>query len=296
MAKQSGCRVLRAIQYLKKSKALMPFIACFLALNLCIVASVAWFIINRQAYVDELGMGLAADDTSAVYKAFMYDIEKGMGTDTHPDGTELNVTNVNLNQYDTIFRSQNKYTPVIVQIRLVSSVSMPENGTVYITINRKVAKAQAESELDLLSSSVVRFTALVDSDEAYVESTDADALYRHINKKVLLDDTKTIFDEVEGYVGNDLPHSKTFVTVEGEGEGHTHGKVDSITVEATYTAGDWYENSEHNMCLNVYLYLTYDVPLIECFMEEQTGGGISLEDNFYSFENDLEMVRVSYAK
>ena len=98
---------------------------------------------------------------------------------------------------------------------------------------------------------------------------------------------------METYVG-EKPHSKTFVTVEGEGAGHTHGKHGTIVLEVTYTADDWYENADGDMTLNVYLYMTYDVQLIECFMDEQTGGGISLDDNVYFFENDLKKVSVSY--
>ena len=155
----------RGIHFLRKSKALTPLVVGFLALNLCIVASVAWFTMNRKTGAEEMGMGLSVDDTSAVYKAYMFDIDKLEGTNVHPDGTELNVTNIDLNQYDTIFRSQNKYTPVIVQIQIVRNTSMSENGTIHITVEREAIQAQAEGGLDMFSSSVVRFTALVDSDE-----------------------------------------------------------------------------------------------------------------------------------
>ena len=288
MANKVIGKLMRGIHFLRKSKALTPLVVGFLALNLCIVASVAWFTMNRKTAADEMGMGLAVDDTTAVYKAYMFDLDKLEGTNLHPDGTELNVTNIDLNQYDTIFRSQNKYTPVVVQIQIVRNTSMSETGKVHITIEREAIQAQAEGGLDMFSSSVVRFTALVDSDEDCIGITDPDTLYRHIS-------TEERFDEVESYVGNDLPHSKTFVTVEGEGEDHTHGKVDSITLSVSYAAGDWFENEDNLWAMNVYLYLTYDVQLIECFMDEQTGG-ISLEDNVYFFENDLKRISVSHSK
>ena len=207
-------------------------------------------------------------------------------TTENPNPGELNITNIDLNQYDTIFRAQNKYTPAFAQIQVVRNTSMPASGTVYITIERNDLTAQAES-LDRFSSSVVRFTALIDSTKLDVGMTDPDQLYRHIN-------TEELFAEVEAYKGNNYDHSKTFVTVIGEGAGHTHGKHGKIVLEVTYIADDWYENADGDMTLNVYLYMTYDVQLIECFMDEQTGGGISLDDNVYFFENDLKKISVSY--
>lgn len=292
MAKIFKGGLMRAIRFLKRSKALTPLIISVVALNLCIVASVAWFTINRRTDADEMGMALAVDDTTAVYKAYRFDMETMKGTDKeakteeNPNPGELNITNIDLNQYDTIFRAQNKYTPAFARIEITRNSSMPESGTVYITIERKELAAQAES-LDRYSSSVVRFTALIDSTKQDVNMTDPDQLYRHIN-------TEELFAEVETYVGEKL-HSKTFVTVMGEGAGHTHGKHDTIVLEVTYTADDWYTKDDDQM-LNVYLYMTYDVQLIECFMDEQTGGGISLDDNVYFFNNDLKKVSVSYDK
>ena len=291
MAKIFKGGLIRAIRFLKERKALTPLIVAVVALNLCVVASVAWFTINRKIDADEIGMALAVDDTAAIYKAYRFDMETMRGTDLeakteeNPNPGELNVTNIDLNQYDTIFQAQNKYTPAFARIEITRNSTMPENGTVYITIERNNLETHAGA-LELFSSSVLRFTALIDSTKADVDMTDPDELYRHINS----DQT---FDTVEGYKGNDYDHSKTFVTVEGEGEGHTHGKVDSITLAVNYAAGDWYTKDGDDR-LNVYLYMTYDVQLIECFMDENTGGSISLEDNIYFFENDLSKVSVSY--
>lgn len=292
MAKIFKGGLMRAIRFLKKSKALTPLIISVVALNLCIVASVAWFTINRRTDADEMGMALAVDDTTAVYKAYRFDMETMKGTDKeakteeNPNPGELNITNIDLNQYDTIFQAQNKYTPAFARIEITRNDSMPESGTVYITIERNDLEAQA-GELELFSSSVVRFTAFIDHDKGDLEQEGADALYHCINDQ--------LFDDVKGYTGNAPAHSKTFVTVIGEGAGHTHDKVDSITLALEYKAGDWYEKDGDDM-LNVYLYMSYDVQLIECFMDEHTDGGISLDDNIYFFDNDLKKVSVSYEK
>ena len=255
-----------------------------------VVASVAWFTINRKTDADEMGMALAVDDTAAVYKAYMYDLTLGKGINQHPDGGgELTITNIDLNQYDTIFNMQNKYTPAFAQIVIVRNKSMPLNGTVYLTITRNDLEAHV-GELEQFSSSVIRFTAFIDTTKGDLEITDPNLLYDYIN-------SDTRFDTVENdYKGKALSNSKTFVNVVGEGEGHTHEKVDAITVAVDYTDEYWYKNEDGYDALNVYLYLTYDVQLIQCFMDEHTGGEISFDDNLYFFENDMKKISVSYEK
>ena len=279
----------QAAQLLKSRKALVQLVLVVLVFNMFIAVSVAWFSMNRKTDVDEMGMGLAVDDTSAVYKAYMFDLHAMEGTNLSSDGTELDITNIDLNQYDTIFSVQNKYTPAFAQIRIAGSAAMLEleNGTIYITITREELEAQAGG-LAMVSSSVVRFTAFIDSTKQDLAQQTADELYRYIN------DEKR-FEAVSGCETNESD-SKTFVTVIGEGAGHTHDKVDTIILAVPFSSDDWYPDEEGHQTLNVYLYMTYDVKLIECFMAEQTDGKISLDDNIYFFENDLKKISVSYAK
>ncbi len=288
-----------------------------LVLDMLIAASVAWFAMRRDTEAAEMGMGLDIIDSSADYKAFMYDVENERGTNQHPKGGDLLVTNLDLNQYDTIFRAQNVHTPAFAQIKIKASESTDKDGTLLITITREMPTVEDDEEengeengeesgeeveeletetesqegkLDMYSSSVVRFTAFVDPsrDENDEEITDPDALYKHIS-------TEKRFEDVEDYKGNERDDSKTFVLVIGEGEGHTHDKVDSITLAVPYTSSDWYPDSDGNDILIAYLYITYDVQLIECFMSENTSGGISLDDNIYYFHNDMKRITISYA-
>ena len=53
-------------------------------------------------------------------------------------------------------------------------------------------------------------------------------------------------------------------------------------------------NADNDETLNVYLYMTYDVQLIECYMDKHSGGGISLDDNSVFFENDMKKITVGY--
>ena len=279
---------LQVIRALKANGALTPIILAILIFNMLIAASVAWFTLNRQTSAGEMGMALAVDDTKATYTVYMFDLHKMEGTNTLADGSELTISNLDFNQYDTIFHMQNKYTPAIAKIQLTRVSTMPESGIVTLNLTRNDLEEE-DGKLSMFSSSVIRFTAMIDSTKGDVALTDPDEIFRYIN-------TDTRFDTVSGYVGNDYDNSKTFVTIIGEGEGHTHGKTDAITLSLPYRADDWYTDSTGADALNVYLYMTYDVQLIECFMEENTGGVISLVDNFYLFENDMNMITIGYEK
>ena len=273
---------------LKKNRLLYTFFVTAVALNLLIISSFAWLTLNRKAGVGEMGMALAVDDTNAVYQAYMYDLKNGKGTNKNADGTDLNITNIDLNQYDTIFKGQNKYTPVFAKIILIRSQSMPKSGTVHITVEREDSGIDLQS-LTAFSSSIVRFTTFIMSDKSDINITDPALLYDHIS-------TVERFKAIELYSGNDRTDSKTFVAVHGEGVGHTHSKSNSLTVSVDYQETDWYLNSENDEALNVYLYITYDVQLVKCYMDENTGGELSLDDNSVFFENDMKKVSVSYTE
>lgn len=276
---------------LKKNRVLYTLIGTILAFNMLIVATFAWFTLNRKMGVDELGMSLAIDDTNAEYYAYMYDLKTGKGTNKNADGDPLTVMNIDLNQYDTIFRAQNKYTPVFAKIVIVRNESMPTNGTVHITVER-TGDVGVSAHLSAFSSSIVRFTSFIFSDKSDLALDKNDELYADSLYSLVC--TTARFKEVEGYRGNDRTNSKTFVTVEGEGADHTHAKLGSLTISTPYTANDWYINGDGDETLNVYLYITYDVQLVECYMDENAGGSLSLEDNSVFFENDMKKISVSY--
>ena len=296
----------RALRFMRESHALHTLVAIVLILNMLVAASVAWFTLNRQTDVDEMGMALAVDDTTAVYRAYMFNINTGKGTALDADKNPLDVTNLDLNQYDTIFRAQNRFTPALAKITLTRNTSMPESGTVIITINREELAAQAgEGEsLTAFSSSTIRFTGFTVPDHSdltilnnknLTDEEKADKLYTSLC-------TQERFDEIELYRGNDYDHSQTFVTVEypenGDGTTHTHNKFTSIQVYVEYDEDDWYvdENDNGATKLNVYLYISYDVQLIECYIDEHKGGNISLNQNSFFFENDMTEIKISYEK
>ena len=291
---------------LKKNRLLYTIFVTAVAFNLVIISSFAWLTLNRKTGAGQMGMSLAVDDTSAVYEAYMYDLEKGAGTDLNADGEKLNVTNIDLNQYDTIFKGQNKTTPVFAKIKITQSQSMPDEGNVYITIERKIQNEEQKSseEKGLLTdytSSIVRFTGFIIHDKTDLTKTTPETLYEFINSSIVdVEKDQTRYEMVAEYQG-ELDHSKTFIkreAVEDETnkDAHVHMKKDSVTITVEYTKDDWYEDNEGNMLMNVYLYITYDPTLVNCYMDDHGGGSISLDDNFIFFENDMTRVTVSYDK
>ena len=262
-----------------------------------VASSVAWLTAKRDLSAEKIDMGLAIDDTSAVYKVYMCDLDTQQGIDRikisedSDEYEEITLYNLEMNQYDTIFKVQNKYTPAFAQINITRVSSMPESGTVYLTIDRdiNISGMTNDGELTPNVSSVMRFTALIDSSQEDLKKTNANDLYFHIN-------TESFFEEVKNYEG-DKPHSKTFAThgSDKSQEGHAHTKADSITIAVEYKESDWYTKDGHQT-LNVYLYITYDVSQLQCFLQERSGDKISLEDTDYEMANDLKKVTVSYEK
>ena len=123
---------------------------------------------------------------------------------------------------------------------------------------------------------------------------DAAALYELIN-------TKTRYEGIEGYSGNE-DHSKTFLTLKGDDENLTlDKKTTSITLTVPYTADDWYEvklsENTTQKYLNVYLYITYDVKLIDYYFKAFDDALLNnLDYEGIPFANDLKKISVSYDK
>ena len=238
---------------------------------------------------EDMNMGLHIDDTSAVYKVYKFDLDKMTGIEENKNGEALTITNVEMNPYDTIFVVKNQYSPVFAQIRLTrnsNGSSMPLKGKVHITIHRdsSINPFDKDGKLSERISSVLRFTAIIDNTKADWEMTDAKALYNHINSS---------YASIEAYKGQ-RPESKNFITADGEGDDHSHTKNDTITISLTYTENDWYPDGQGSQHLNLYLYMSYDKQLVDCFMKQHANSELSLNNSLYNFANDLKYVSVSY--
>ena len=279
-----------AFSFLSRSRALMTFVLSMLILSMLITSSLAWFVLIRQTGADNIGMGLSVDDTTAVYKAYMYDHVAKAGTDKSGDGSPLTIENLILNQYDTIFKSHNRYTPAFALIQITRNNSMPESGSVTVSVTRSTENTEGE-QMGAYSSSITRFTAFIikdKSDTSLALTSDPAALYDFINSKDRYNETNLLSGQMD--------YSKTFVNIVGEGDTHTHEKLNEISLTVPYTADCWYKDASGNDVMNVYLYITYDTELIDCYIDkhEEDFGGISLENSGVNFENDFKKVTVGY--
>lgn len=277
------------IQYLKSGRAATSLIALIVSFSMLIVSSLAWLTTNRWLKSEDMNMGLHIDDTSAVYKVYKFDLDKMKGIEENKNGEALTITNVEMNSYDTIFVVKNQYSPVFAQIRLSrnsNNSSMPLNGTVYITIHRdsSINPFDKDGKLSERISSVLRFTAIIDTTKADLEKTNANELYNHINSS---------YASIKAYT-DQKPESKTFITAHGEGVDHSHTKNDTIAISLKYTEDCWYTDDQGNDHLNLYLYMSYDAQLVDCYMKQHANSELSLDDTTYDFANDLKYVSVSY--
>ena len=301
-----------------KKKIVYHAIILVLIFNLIIVSSFAWFVSNRIASVNNTVMSLEVDDTIAIYRAYLCDPDTGVGYCRIGEDL-INITNLDLNQYDTLFRGKNINTAAFAQINLLGKESMPESGTLHITIDCSPEATNPDapsngstssgSKLKEYTSNIARFTAFIypdnDNNTATLppdaailddpsttadDNTAAAQLFTLIN-------TQERYTAVEKYSvkNDDLAHSKTFVTFSGTG----HTKSTSITISVDYKKGDWYEVVENGVkqkYLNVYLYITYDVELIDYYFAGFDNEMLDPSKPGIPFENDLEKITISYDK
>ena len=106
------------------------------------------------------------------------------------------------------------------------------------------------------------------------------------------------------YGGNAKLDSDVFTTATGSQGNRTYTKADYITLEMTYGSDDWVsktinegtENQKTVQVLNIYLYISYDVELINYYVEEHNMAATQIGANLVEFTNDIDVLRVSYQK
>ena len=269
------------------SSSTKSFVRCVALLlmfaSLLTSASVAWIVFNKQADSEGMDMSLVVDDTTASYLVYMYDtkLEKGV---TEINGVPIDITSIDFNQYDTIFKSRNKYTPVFAKIEIVRVNSMPRSGTVTATVKR--SNISSSTEFSEHASSVMRFTGLIST----LNDSDPAKLYTNIEA--------LLYNEVAAYGLNySAPDSKTFTTATlGQNGEYTYSKEEEITLTLTYKESDWLINGDGNEFLNFYLYMTYDGGLVNRYQTDNNMTSIVLEESVVEFANDFSEISVSYQK
>jgi len=273
-------------------KLIMSIVAVMLTGFVFTAVTFAWFYSNQNVDSDNNNMSLYFDDTTASYQVYRYDTKLLQGTTNDADGNPLDITDIDLNQYDLVFKARNRYTPIFARVEVVRLESMPENGTIYLTITRNSnGDDETHSGEDLVmgafASSVMRFTGWVSSSF----NDDPDALYQTIDNELY---TTVVINK--DYTSNSKLDSDVFTTSSGEEGAKTYTKVNTITLEMSYSSSDWTRNDEGKQVLNTYLYISYDVDLISHYAKENDMSSLQIGEETVSFENDINLLRVSYAK
>lgn len=276
---------------MKLKKIIISWSLFYAVLILAAVVSYAWVSENRAVEHINPPINLENDDTTATYGVYKYDTKLGIGRNADNNNIPYTISDIDINPYDLIFLSRNRYTPVFARVEVKRHSSMPKSGKVYLTITRKLDNNDSiGSELSKFSSSLIRFTAKVD--QFYDENPDA--LYRHIDT-AMYNDTKNYRIKANDTSPHDYDvFSKTFVTAEMSENGYTFTKADAITLEMSYTENDWYNIVDEVEILNIYLYMTYDEGLIDLY---KSTSDFKIEvgtKNIINFENDFDTIKVSY--
>lgn len=281
-------------------KFIMSLVSIFITSIIFATVTFAWLYSNRN--VDSLNsrMSLYFDDTTAEYEVFRYDITTSSGTTKDANGVDLDISNVDLNQYDLIFLRRNRYTPIFARVEITRLQSMPLNGKVYLTVSRNnngdaTTTSNSDDPMGTYASSVMRFSGWVS--QSY--DSDPSVLYQLIDSELY----NTIVVD-KSYDSNSKLDSDVFVTVTGQEGNRTYTKADSITLEMTYGSDDWVsktinagtENQKTVQVLNIYLYISYDVELINYYVVEHDMAATQIGANLVEFTNDIDVLRVSYQK
>ena len=276
-----------------EKKTLRKFIMSLL--SICVTSLIfatvtfAWLFSNENVDSTSNNMSLYFDDTTASYEVFRYDITTSKGTTKDANGNDLDISNVELNQYDLIFLSRNRYTPIFARVEIMRLQSMPLNGKVYLNVSRTPhndaeTTSADEKPMGDYASSVMRFSGWVS--QSY--DSDPNALYNLIDNELY-----TTIVVNKNYTGNVKLNSQVFTTATGEEGNRTYTKANDITLEMQYTESDW-QTKDGKQVLNLYLYISYDVELISYYVKENDISAYQIGEDLIEFSNDINLMRVSY--
>ena len=259
-----------------------------------------WFAQNEE--VDGNGMAVTAyqDDVEAEYSHYYYDAKNAVGVGRN------SIDDIQVPQYDLIFRQRNRYTPAVIRVALTGEEDLPQSGTIALTIGRNLAASITTDEgtiangselpaLNNLFSSLMRLTIVKG---AGIYSDDPTTLYRNIDN-LPYGNNSTLYEVIKSQTANDST-TNVFTTVTGdEGDPDRYTKADSVTLSIDYTAADWndMDGDSVNETLNVYVYVTYDETLLREYgaYDATLNGDITSVGQVIKLNNDLLTIAASHS-
>ena len=264
------------------NRAIFAFVFALLVFTSVLLAigskAYGWFSNNRNVGGSGAGVNDLRNDVSARYEVYVYDININRPSNTKivdDEEVELTVKDIEFQQYDVTFRSRNRYTPIIIRIKLSGDnllVEPGETGSIFITIRRQGESDLSTDTLPLTSSSVMRFTGITNGS---VDTSTAETLYGDVDA--------LLYDSTRATITN-TTNSKTFATIEEV------NSEEIFNIESDITLTVSYDNSSFvNGKLDVFLYVTYD----ELLIGKLPG---TVGDEAITLVNDFAMLSVDYPK
>ncbi|MBP5428673.1 MAG: hypothetical protein J6Z04_05255 [Clostridia bacterium] len=263
----------------------------FLYLN----PSLGWFSTNRTVNGNGVGVEVGYDDfyVNAIY--YQYDPKESAVV------SSSDLSDIQFNPYDLVFRSRNRYTPVIAALKMTGN-DLLSSGSLTIRINRNttadkngyvVDENTGRMHLTEYFTSIMRVTPYVGA--AYYSST-AETLYANVDSAVNYEYARSLTGNVDAENGQ--PQSLVFTDVTMNGDLiNTVEKEDYIDIEISYEISDFvWDNGV--LTLIVYLYITYDEGgLLGIYQKTTETGSISaggdITDQSIRFQNDLFYIKVT---
>lgn len=273
----------------KNLKMGCTLLMCFFSLFSVSTAALAWFFSNNPVQGRDK-VRSKVEDLHTSFFVYKYD-KNNHGTDldesTEDETDKLDIKNFKLNTYDTIFVSQNRYTPALIRIH-ISGTDLPEASAinpqnVSVKINRDLTFVDEDVEeqgKDIsfykCISSVAHFLLTTNNNYSSYTSGDLDTI----------SDITTFFSDEIALFRASESSATTFFSDQTT-------KEDYITLTTQYTSTTTIDNVRH---LNLFLFVDYDLTLIEKFT---TVVGEQLAADFLSqidtlLVNDLTSINVSF--
>lgn len=244
-------------------------------------SSFGWFSRNNDVRGSDMGVNVQKGALDVEFTYFKYDVNDETYT------LENNLSTINFNQYDLVFRSRNQYTPVVVRLELKKSELSESGGTLTAKIYRDTTKIVSNNKIDEFSSSVMRFTPFIGS--TYY-SADTETQFKNVHN--------AHFTTTRALTGDDVPSgSQVFTDVDYTGSTvNSVTKDDYVSLTFTYSSEDF--NGDK---LYAYIYITYDEGYNAGSYNGLTGiytktaGITTIGDEHVTFANDFVSIKVEQA-
>ena len=284
---------IRAAGKLQRSSFFVRGFTLLILSILLIESSLAWLGINNDITGSNIGVAVDYDKFFVEQGYYKYNINE--------NGVEYfsSLTNIDFNQYDLVFRSRNRYTPIVATIKMTGE-DLASSGTITIQIRRdsNVVATYVEDEEEHLShifSNIMRVTAFVGAE--YYDS-DIGELFNNVdtieNYNAAREQTRT------------TSNSKVFTVATMDDDQLGTVTKSDIEFNVSYTSEDFVTINGVSTLI-VYLYITYDEGydgtnyngLIGTYIKTSESMSISasgdITDTSIKFENDLVSIKVNHS-